>query len=113
MKEPETMSTRINYRFLILFCASLLVGLLLAWIDTRPGWDDTGIEVGMILGSSFCFGFVQPRNAWLWATNVGLWVPLANFALHLHFASWIALLFSFTGVYAGVLIKKMMRAPVA
>jgi hypothetical protein len=32
--------------------ASVLVlaaGLSIAWIDTRPGWDDTGVTVGMLI----------------------------------------------------------------
>jgi hypothetical protein len=31
------------------FCA----GLAIAWIDTRPHWDDTGITVGVLLAIPF------------------------------------------------------------
>lgn len=28
---------------------AVVAGCLIAWIDTRPGWDDTGVTVGLIV----------------------------------------------------------------
>ncbi len=35
--------------FWVLLAAAVAVGLLIAWVDSRPNWDDTGILVGAIL----------------------------------------------------------------
>jgi hypothetical protein len=31
-------------------------GCLIAWVDSRPGWDDTGITAAALLGASFLAG---------------------------------------------------------
>ncbi len=94
----------------ILVVISILIGLIIAWIDTRPGWDDTGVEVGIILiGSAGC-GLLSPRFAWLWALCIGIWAPLANALAHHGLASSITLVFAFVGAYGGAFIGKSIKS---
>ncbi|HTP14178.1 MAG TPA: hypothetical protein VMM37_11145 [Bacteroidota bacterium] len=113
MEKTKSIAPTLSVKFWLLFCASLFAGLILAWIDTRPNWDDTGIEVGIILCSSFCFGFAQPRFAWLWAVLVGIWIPVINVFVQHDFMSCVILFISFIGAYAGVLIQKVLKSSVA
>ncbi len=103
------VGTKMNVGFLVPVFVSLAIGLLLAWIDTRPNWDDTGIEVGMILCSSICLGFAHPRNAWLWATLIGIWIPVADLYLHNNVGSSVSLIIAFAGAYGGGMVRKMFR----
>jgi hypothetical protein len=86
--------------------AALAAGALIAWIDSRPAWDDTGITAGMLLAASGVFGFAWPRWPWLWALLVGAWIPLV--ALTHHQSAWSLLVFGFTfaGAYAGWAIRR-------
>ena len=36
-------------------------------VDSRPGWDDTGITAGLILLACAGLGMAMPERAWLWA----------------------------------------------
>ena len=35
-------------RLVIVAALVLCAGLAIAWVDTRPGWDDTGITAGLL-----------------------------------------------------------------
>jgi hypothetical protein len=100
-----------NRKVFLLACVSTMVGLLIAWIDTRPTWDDAGITAAMILGSSFCLGYAQPRFAWLWAILIGLWIPAVNIFSHGDAASSVTLLISFVGAYLAVLVRRSVKSP--
>src|SRR6185503_3469261 len=39
----------------MLFALAVLMGILIAFVDSRPTWDDTGITAGMMLLSSGLF----------------------------------------------------------
>ena len=97
-------------KFWILFVISLGVGLLIAWVDSRPGWDDTGIIVGMILLVCAGLGMAMPQRAWLWALLVGGWIPLVGIVLHQNYAALIALIIAFIGAYLGFAGRKVIAA---
>ena len=54
-----------------LWVAALAVGILIAYVDSLPHWDDTGITVLALLVSSGLLGMLSPRRPWLWALAVG------------------------------------------
>lgn len=60
----------------ILLAIAVLTGLFIAYVDSRPTWDDTGITVGMILLSSGLLTLLGYRKPWLIALAIGLWTPL-------------------------------------
>ena len=64
---------RLNWALLVV---ALVLGLLIAWLDNRPHWDDTGITAALLLGSAGLMGLIAPRRPWLMGLAVGLWVPL-------------------------------------
>ena len=85
----------------ILLVIATLVGMFLAYVDSRPTWDDTGIEVAAILlicGLLALIGFPRP---WLLALLVGGWIPLYGILFSHNFGSIIALIIAFIGAYAG------------
>ncbi len=85
-------------------------GLLVAWVDSRPTWDDTGISaVAIFLGCAVC-GFLSPRHAWRWALAVGAWIPLFGIVWG-NDAAVLALAVAFVGAYAGAGIRMGFTRP--
>ena len=96
-------------KFWALFIVSMSIGLLIAWIDFRPNWDDAGITAIFIFGTSMIFGFSMPRFAWLWAILDGIWIPITNLLFNQQYATLIVLMVAFIGSYSGVFIRKMFK----
>ena len=59
----------------VLLGVAITMGLAIAWVDSRPHWDDTGITAGSLLLSAGLLGLIGPRRPWLWALGIGMWVP--------------------------------------
>jgi hypothetical protein len=89
----------------LLVPAAASAGLVLAYIDHRPHFDDTGILAVMIATASAAFGAIEPRYAWLWALLIGGFIPLVNIATTENFGSLLALAFAFAGAYFGPLTR--------
>jgi hypothetical protein len=93
----------------LLLPIAICLGLLIAYVDSRPNWDDTGITAGAILVTSGVFGLLAPSRPWLWALAVGAWVPAYAIASARNFASLLALVFAFAGAYAGMGVRKAFQ----
>ena len=89
---------------------AVLFGLLLAWVDTRPGWDDTGLMVGVIFLVTLLLGVVMPEYAWLWALAVGGWIPLVEISRSGNFGTLLVLGVAFIGAYVGVFARRVVTA---
>jgi hypothetical protein len=63
-----------------LLVLALSLGTVIGWIDSRPGWDDTGITIGA--------------------------VPAWGIALNGSFASLVALPVAVAGAYGGALMRR-------
>lgn len=92
-------------RFWGSFGAAVTVGLLIAWVDARPTWDDTGITAAAIFLTAGFLGFAAPRWAWLWALSVGAWIPAYGLLRHGDYAVFLALIVAFCGAYLGTLAR--------
>lgn len=95
--------------FWLMLALTLAFGCLLGWVDTRPGWDDTGITVMALFIASALAGILMPRFAWLWALTLG--GPLAAFD-HIvigNSGGLAGLLVALVGSYGGALIGKYVR----
>jgi hypothetical protein len=68
-----------------------------AYVDSSPGWDDTGVSAAAVLGVSGLFGLLYPARPWLWAFAVGTWIPAFGILTEFNHASLLALVFSFAG----------------
>jgi hypothetical protein len=58
-----------------LLAAALAVGAAIAYVDSRPTWDDTGVTAGTLLLSAAALSYFARRSAWLIAMAVGIWIP--------------------------------------
>jgi hypothetical protein len=86
-------------------------GLFIAWVDSRPTWDDAGITAGMIFLTAAFFGALRPARAPAWALAVGAWVPLFGIVRRQNFGSLLALAIAFFGAYAGALAHRIVAPP--
>jgi len=92
-----------------LLVLAVLAGLAIAWLDSRQGWDDTGVTAGLILLTCGGFAALRPARPWLWAVAVGGWIPLLEIASSGNYGSLLALAVSFLGAYSGALVVKTIR----
>lgn len=95
-----------NIKFLMMLILSVSCGLLIAWNDLRPGWDDTGITAGLIVLTSALFGYLNPERPWIWALSVSSWIPVYSIATTGDFKMLLVALFGFAGSYLGSAVKK-------
>ena len=99
----------------IILAIALALGLPLAFVDSRPNWDDTGIiAFGMLISCGVIGLFIQ-RRPWLLALVLGVWIPLWGVVVTHNYGSLLALALAFAGVYAGwachlVIIKARSQA---
>ena len=91
---------------LALLVVAIAVGLAIAWVDSRPTWNDSGITAGALLFSAALIGAVSPRSPWQWALAVGLWIPLRGILGKGDFSMLLVLLFTFAGAYLGAFLRK-------
>ncbi|HEX4348484.1 MAG TPA: hypothetical protein VHZ73_12990 [Vicinamibacterales bacterium] len=90
---------------------AVLAGLCIAYVDSRPHWDDTGVTVFSMVGVAFLLGCALPRRPWLWALGVGVWIPVHTMvrtgdpqaAVML-----VVLLFPLAGSYSGAFLRRTL-----
>jgi hypothetical protein len=92
----------------VLLAVAVGLGLLIACVDSRPNWDDTGVTAAAILVSCGLLGAASPGRPWLWALAVGLWIPILGITRTRNFGALLALLFAFAGAYAGMAVRKLL-----
>jgi hypothetical protein len=84
-------------------------GLVIAYVDSRPNWDDTGITAGAIFAACGLLGILGPERPWLWALGVGAWVPVYGIVSAGNYFSLLALVIAFAGAYAGMACRKTLE----
>ncbi len=94
----------------ILLALSLAAGLGIAFIDSRPSWDDTAITVAALVVCGGIIGLLLQRRPWLFALALGLWLPLWEGITSRNFSILVVLVFPFAGVYAGWALGKALRS---
>ena len=85
---------------------AVVAGLAIAYVDSRPGWDDTGITAGLLILAAGTAAVVSGRRPWLWAILVGAWTPLIEIATGGSPASLAALIFATAGALVGWLVRR-------
>ena len=93
----------------ILLLAAVVFGLVIAFIDTRATWDDTGITVMALLIVSGLVGLLAEKRPWLFALAVGLWLPLWYILTTHDLKMLIVLAFPLIGVYTGWALRSGIR----
>jgi len=106
---------RHRMRHRLLLVVSVVVGLAIAYVDSRPRWDDAGLTAMSMLLSAGVFGLIGPQRPWLWALAVGIWIPLHALARTPSPPSAAivgVLAFPFLGAYAGMAVRRALAAAV-
>ena len=100
----------------ILLALAVVMGILIAYVDSRPTWDDTGITAGTMLLSSGLLTLLGYRHPWLIALAIGLWTPLYETYLSSNYSlpgvilfPLIILLIPLVGAYGGWAIRLGIR----
>lgn len=90
----------------ILIPLALILGLLIALVDSSPGYDATGLTAFTLFLCCGLLGAAHPGRPWQWALAVGLWIPVLTVALKHNdpAAMTLPLVFTFAGAYAGHLV---------
>ena len=89
---------------------SIIVGLLIAWNDSRPNWDDTGISVFLLIAAAAIFAFLARKKPWLIALSVGIWIPLFSFINNHGFKILLVFIPAFIGAYIGYFARKTITS---
>lgn len=84
------------------------MGLGIAWLDSRPGYDATGVTVVLLLAGALAVAAVSGRRPWLWAVQVGVWVPLFEIGGPSGIASLAALVVAGIGAALGYLVARLV-----
>jgi hypothetical protein len=93
--------------------SAVVAGLAIAYVDSRPHWDDTGITVFAMLGAALLIAAYNPRRPWLWALGVGVWIPLHAIARSGNLAAaamFVVVLFPLAGAYLGAAARRLFAA---
>ena len=94
-------------RTIVLLLVGLAVGVSLAWVDTRPSWDDTGISAALVLvGAAVFSGLGLPPLAA--ALVIAGPLVLVGFVAA-NFAAGLAMIVALLGAFGGWLLGHVLR----
>jgi hypothetical protein len=96
----------------LLLAASIAIGLSIAFVDSRPRWDDTGVSAAALLLSAMLLGAIGPRRPWAWALAVGVWIPLHSVVSAPSWRSmtmFVVVLIPMVGAYVGMAGRRLLR----
>jgi hypothetical protein len=96
----------ISNRLIAGLAIALVAGIAIGYIDSRPGWDDTGITAVSLLLAAGIAAFVARRFPWLVAVATGIWVPLFEIPYLASGGPLVALGFAGAGAAIGWLIGR-------
>jgi hypothetical protein len=91
----------------VLLLLATALGILIAYVDSRPNWDDTGVTAGVVFLCCACLAAIYPKRPWLWALAVGMWIPIGAIIFKQNYGAWLALAVAFAGAYAGFGIRNL------
>ena len=100
---------RLDAPTLLAIVIALVAGLGVASLDSRPGWDDTGITAGLLIVGAALAAAVSGRSPWLWAILVGIWIPAIEIPASGATASLVALVFAAIGAALGFALRRAVR----
>ncbi|HEY7567300.1 MAG TPA: hypothetical protein VH762_06995 [Gemmatimonadaceae bacterium] len=85
---------------------ALVVGVAIAYVDSRATWDDAGVTAAALFITSAVLAAVSPRAAWLIGFVVGLPVLALNVVLHGNFGAVMGIVVSLVGAVIGHFIGR-------
>jgi hypothetical protein len=96
-----------NLKFGITLAIAILSGLLIAWIDSRPGWDDSGITATLLVLASGLISYFYKSKPIVWGLAVSCWIPILGIVKSNDFTLLLILIFGFPGAFGGFFIHKL------
>ena len=87
--------------FFLFLLLAITFGIVIAWIDSNPKWDDAGISALMILVAAAICGYFSLGKPWLIALAIGIWIPLFSVLSNANIQSLLALFPALIGAYIG------------
>ncbi len=93
----------------VLLIIAAATGILIAYVDSRPTWDDAGITAGALLLGAAIIGFFIQRHPWVYGISIGMWIPLVQIYRAHDFSMLVILLIPLIGAYAGWGCRKALR----
>jgi hypothetical protein len=93
-------------RLIAIGLLAIAMGAAVGYVDSRPGWDDTGITAGLLLLAAALVAAIDGRRPWLWALLVGLPLPIIEVSGSGPVGSIASLLFAAVGATIGWLVGR-------
>jgi hypothetical protein len=88
----------------VVACAT---GFVIAYIDSRPNWDDTGVTAGAIFLVAAVFGAMRPRAFWFGGLAIGLPVWVMNVIVRNNYGAILAVIVALIGAVVGAVIGEL------
>jgi hypothetical protein len=107
------LSGAVRPRTAIAAVLAVAAGLAIAFVDSRPGYDATGITAVALFGSAALATLIAGERPVLWALLVGVWAPLIEITTLGNAGSLLALLFAGAGAAVGFVIGRRRPGPVS
>jgi hypothetical protein len=85
---------------------ALALGLVIALVDSSPGWDSTGITAVALLFAAGTAAYIGRDRPWLWALLVGLPTPVIEMPSLGATGSLLALVFAAIGAAIGWVLAR-------
>jgi len=106
---PGNLGSASLRRMGLRFALALLGGVAIAWVDTRPGWDDTGITAGLVFIAAAASAFAR-TPPWLSAALVAGPILVAA-ELPSGAGVLLAIPVALAGAFAGAFTRRLARGP--
>jgi len=113
---PETVARTVSREEFVMInrivtVVSIAIGVAIAYIDSRPHFDDAGITAGLMVISAGLLAMIAPQRPWLWALAIGICIPAHAMVQHPGLKSLtmvVLLAFPLAGAYAGMAMRRAL-----
>ncbi len=85
----------------LLLIIAALTGIFIAYVDSRPTWDDAAITALALLLSGAIIGMFVRKRPWLYGIVIGISLPVVGLLTKHDFWMLAVLVIPLAGVYAG------------
>ena len=85
-------------------------GVVIASVDSRPGWDDTGVTAVALAIAAAVTAAISGRRPWLWALVIAIWVPALEVRSLASGGPLLAVVFAGAGAAVGWLVVRGGRS---
>jgi hypothetical protein len=106
MTRLASTAATLDRRTILASALAVLAGTAVAFMDSRPGFDDTGVTAVALFGAAALTAAIGGRRPLLFALLVGVWTPLVEIPAGGSTGSLLALVFAAAGATVGCLARR-------